>query len=89
MKKRRGDIWKSCSFFIRKLFPEPYRDGGGEGGLGQNVRQGAAVEVVAQHVLAVLVGVQFPGLEDLAEDCLLVGDVDVVRSVSTSKHEPS
>ena len=21
MKKRRGDIWKSCSFFIRKLLP--------------------------------------------------------------------
>ena len=66
---------------------QTHRDGGGEGGLRQDVRQGAAVEIVAQHVLTVLVGVQFPGSQHLAEDCFLVGDVNVVRSLSTSKQE--
>ena len=41
-------------------------DGHGEGGLGEDVGQGRAVQVVAQHVLGVVVRVQVPGPEHLA-----------------------
>ena len=77
-------------FLQKKALPRPplgvetHSDGHGEGWLGQDVCQGTAVQVVSEHVLTVLVCVQLPRSKHLAEDCFLVGEVNVVWSFSTS-----
>lgn len=43
-----------------------------KGRLGEDVGKGAAIEVVSQHILGVLIRVQLPSPKHLAEDCLLI-----------------
>ena len=40
------------------------------------------VDALTEHILAVLIGVELPGAEDLAHDGLLVRHVNVVRGLA-------